>query len=251
MKIDILTLFPEMMDAVLSTSIIGRAREKGLLDIHLINIRDYSENKHKSVDDYPFGGGAGMVMQTQPVFSALRDIKAEGNRIIYLSPKGKVFNQEKAIELSSEERLIFLCGHYEGIDQRIIEYWVTDEISIGDYVLTGGEIPAIVLIDAIGRMIPGVLSSEDAYKEESFYSDLLEYPQYTRPREFEGMEVPEVLFSGNHGEIEKWKFMQSLYITYEKRPDLFEKFIQNRHNLTIDKQKIIEIILNDLNNEKR
>ncbi len=244
MKIDILTLFPEMLDAVLNTSIIGRAREKGLIDINLVNIRDYSENKHKSVDDYPFGGGSGMVMQAQPVFSALRSLEVEGCRKIYFSPKGKHFTQETAKELLSEEHLVLLCGHYEGIDQRIIDYWITDEISIGDYVLTGGEIPAMVLVDAVSRMIPGVLSSEDVYKNESIYSGLLEYPQYTRPREFEDMEVPEVLVSGNHGKIEDWQYLKSLEVTWERRKDLYIKYMDQMDLLPKEKQKIFKEFLN-------
>lgn len=246
MKIDILTLFPEMLDSVLSTSVIGRARENGILDINIINIRDYSESKHKSVDDYPFGGGEGMVMQVQPVFSAFRSIKAKGSKIIYLSPKGERFTQKKAIKLASEERIVLLCGHYEGIDQRIIDYWVTDEISIGDYVLTGGELPAMVLVDAVARMIPGVLSSEEAYSNESIYSGLLEYPHFTRPREYEGLDVPEILLSGNHGKIKEWRLEQSLHLTYNRRKDLFRNYIKKKNKLPKNEQKIIEAFLSSL-----
>ncbi|MFA5527973.1 MAG: tRNA (guanosine(37)-N1)-methyltransferase TrmD [Peptostreptococcales bacterium] len=231
MRIDILTLFPEMMECVLKTSIMGRALEKGIVDIQIINIRDYSQDKHRSVDDYPFGGGNGMVMQAQPVFDALRDIDAYNKKIIYLTPKGKQFHQETAIELSQEERIVLICGHYEGIDQRIIDYWVTDEISIGDYVLTGGEIPALAVIDSVCRMIPGVLSSEDCYKNESIYSGLLEYPQYTRPREFEGLEVPDVLVSGNHQKIDEWRLEQSLELTKKRRKDLYNKYMESKKNI--------------------
>lgn len=247
MKIDILTLFPEMLDTVFNTSIIGRARDKELIDINLVNIRDYSHNKHKSVDDYPFGGGSGMVMQAQPVFTALHSIKAEEcKRVIYLSPKGKKFNQEMAKELLDEDRIIMICGHYEGIDQRIIDSWVTDEISIGDYVLTGGEIPAMVLVDAVARMVPGVLSSEEAFKEESIYSGLLEYPQYTRPRVFEDMEVPEVLISGHHKKIEEWQYLKSLDLTRKKRQDLFKAYLEKMDQLPKDKQKLLREYLTSL-----
>ena len=231
MKIDILTLFPNMVECVLKTSIIGRAIENNIIDINIINIRDYSQDKHNRVDDYPFGGGDGMVMQPQPVFDALRDIEAEKNRIIYLTPKGKQFHQDTAIELSKEERLTFICGHYEGIDQRIIDYWVTDEISIGDYVLTGGEIPALAVIDSVCRMIPGVLSSEDCYQNESIYSGLLEYPHYTRPREYEGLEVPDILLSGNHKKIEEWRMEKSLELTESRRKDLYYKYKKVKKNI--------------------
>ncbi len=250
MNIDILTLFPEMLNAVLNTSIIGRAREKGLVSINLINIRDFSEDKHKRVDDYPFGGGLGMVMQAQPVFSAMKSLKIQGARRIYFSPKGKLFSQETAKELIQEDHLILLCGHYEGIDQRIIDYWITDEISIGDYVLTGGEIPAMVLVDAVARMIPGVLSSQEVYENESIYSGLLEYPHYTRPRVYEEMEVPEILLSGNHGKIEEWKYMKSLEMTRKRRPDLFEKYLQRKNELLEKKQKIIETFLDHADRKK-
>lgn len=249
MKIDILTLFPEMLQSVLNTSIIGRAQSNDILDINIINIRDYSSSKHKSVDDYPFGGGKGMVMQAQPIFSALHDIHAKGNKTIYLSPKGQLFNQEKAIQLAKEDRLILLCGHYEGIDQRIIDYWVTEEISIGDYVLTGGEIPAMVVVDTVARMIPGVLSSEACYEEESIYSGLLEYPHYTRPRVYEDIEVPEILLSGNHGKIEEWRLQQSLKLTHERRNDLFRNYIKKKNKFPKNEQKIIESFLNSLDKD--
>ncbi|WZL74821.1 tRNA (guanosine(37)-N1)-methyltransferase TrmD [Clostridiaceae bacterium 35-E11] len=242
MKIDILTLFPNMFQIPLGESIIGKAREKGILAINTINIREFSTDKHRKVDDYPYGGGAGMVMQAQPIFSALESVDAQGCKVIYMSPKGKTFNQEMAISLSKEERLIFLCGHYEGIDQRIIDYWVTDEISIGDYVLTGGELPAMVVIDAIARIIPGVLGQEESYMEESFYSGLLEYPQYTRPSEFKNLKVPDVLLSGNHKKIEEWRKSEALKFTKENRPDLFKKYI-NKKNLTNIDKKLIQLLL--------
>jgi tRNA (guanine37-N1)-methyltransferase len=242
MRIDVLTLFPDMLLYPLSESIVGKARKKGLLDIRVINIRDFAENKHKRVDDYPYGGGAGMVMQAQPIFSVLESIDARNGKIIYPSPKGKTFDQKMAIRLSKEERLTFICGHYEGIDQRIIDYWVTDEVSIGDYVLTGGELPAMVIIDAVSRMIPGVLGQEDSYKEESFYSGLLEYPHYTRPSEYKGLKVPDVLLSGHHQKIEEWRKLKALQITYKARKDLFEKYI-NRKDLDELEKRMIEKFL--------
>ncbi|HHY90891.1 MAG TPA: tRNA (guanosine(37)-N1)-methyltransferase TrmD [Clostridiales bacterium] len=249
MKIDILTLFPDMFDVPLSESIIGRARKKGLLEIRVLNIRDFAENKHKRVDDYPYGGGAGMILMPQPVFAALEAIDAKSGRIIYPSPKGRRFDQQLAIDLSKEERLVFICGHYEGIDQRIIDYWVTDEISIGDYVLTGGELPVMVIIDAVSRMIPGVLGQEESYTDESFYSGLLEYPQYTRPSEYNGLRVPDVLLSGNHKNIEEWRKIQSLLITYRMRKDLFEKYI-SRQDASKEERKLIEKFLAEYLNEK-
>ncbi len=244
MKIDILTLFPEMFEAILNFSIIGRAQEKELLKTNLINIRDFSKNKHKKVDDYPYGGGAGMVLMNQPIFDALENLTTnnEKSRIIYLTPKGKTFNQNLAKELSEENHLIFLCGHYEGIDQRIIDYWVTDEISIGDYVLTGGEIPAMVLIDSIVRLIPGVLNTKESYEEDSFYNGLLEYPHYTRPYNYKNMKVPDVLLSGNHKLIENWRLKQSLIITKERRPDLFNDYINHKIKNDKDKKKLMKLL---------
>ncbi|MBM7613636.1 tRNA (guanosine(37)-N1)-methyltransferase TrmD [Alkaliphilus hydrothermalis] len=238
MIIRILTLFPQMFDATLGSSILQRAREKGLLDIACINIRDYASNKHKKVDDYPYGGGAGMVMTPQPIFDShqavVEELKLEKKpRTIYLSPKGRVFNQEIAQELAQEKELVFLCGHYEGIDQRVIDELVTDEISIGDYVLTGGEIPAMVVIDALSRMIPGVLSQEESYEEESFYSGVLEYPHYTRPAEFRGLKVPDVLMSGNHKNIDTWRRKKSLEMTMERRPDLMEGLQPSKADLKL------------------
>ena len=222
MKFDVLTLFPEMFEPV-KQSIIGRAKEKNLIDINLINIRDFSKNKHKKVDDTPYGGGAGMVMQADVVNDAYESIKDSNAKVIYMSPQGKVLNQKKVEQLSKEEHLIILCGHYEGIDQRVIDKIVDEEISIGDYVLTGGELPALIMIDSIARLIPGVLSQNESFEEESFKDDLLEYPHYTRPREFMGMKVPDVLLSGNHQRIEKWRLEESKKITKLRRPDLYKK----------------------------
>ena len=229
MKFDVLTLFPEMF-APIEQSIMGRAIEKKLVDINLVNIRDFSENKHKKVDDTPYGGGAGMVMMPDVVYRAYKTVakksrtnsgKAGGAKVIYMSPQGKTLNQKKVEDLSKEEELIILCGHYEGIDQRVIDKIVDEEISIGDYVLTGGEIPAMVLIDSVSRYVEGVLS-KDSISEESFSNGLLEYPQYTRPEEFEGVKVPEILLSGHHENIEKWRKEKSIEITKKKRPDLLE-----------------------------
>ena len=220
MKFDVLTLFPEMFEAI-KQSIIGKAAEKNLININLINIRDFSKNKHKKVDDTPYGGGAGMVMQANVVYDAYKSIKDENAKVIYLTPQGKVLNQKKVEELSKEEHLILLCGHYEGIDQRVLDKIVDEEISIGDYVLTGGEIPAMVLIDSVSRYVEGVLS-EDSISEESFSQGILEYPQYTRPEIFEGMKVPEILQSGHHENIKKWRRCEALKNTYNKRPELLE-----------------------------
>lgn len=226
MRIDILTLFPEMCLSVLSESIIGRARENGFVEINCINIRDYTLDKHNRVDDAPYGGGTGMVMQAQPVydcFSALCDSLGKRPRLFYMSPKGKTLTQQMVKELSEYDNIAILCGHYEGIDERVLEEIVDEEISVGDYVITGGELPALILADAISRMIPGVLPNEDAYTLESHYSGLLEYPQYTRPFEWMGRQVPEVLISGHHANIQKWQREQSLITTLNKRPDLLEK----------------------------
>lgn len=240
MKIKVLTLFPEMFEQVIEGSILGRAKKKGILDVELINIRDFSQDKHKKADDYPFGGGPGMVMLADPVFQAMEAIHAEGKKALYMSPRGKVINQEKIQELSEEDEIIILCGHYEGVDERILEYWNMEEVSIGDYVLTGGELPAMVLIDSVARLIPNVLAGEDSAKEESIYSGLLEYPQYTKPREYRGMMVPEVLFNGNHKLIALWKYEKSLELTRDKRPDLFEKYLKEHEELTKDQLKILK-----------
>ena len=221
MKFDVLTLFPEMFDT-LNQSIIGRAREKNLIDINFINIRDFSKDKHKKVDDTPYGGGAGMVMKADVVYDAYNSIQdKEDAKVIYMTPQGKTLNQKMVESLSKENHLIILCGHYEGIDQRVIDKIVDEEISIGDYVLTGGEIPAMVLIDSVSRYNEGVLSTE-SIDEESFSNGLLEYPQYTRPEVFEGEKVPEILLSGNHQNIAKWRQEKSIEITKQKRPDLLK-----------------------------
>lgn len=242
MKIDILTLFPEMF-APVTSSILGKAGEKGILDIRMTNIRDYTVDKHKRVDEYPFGGGVGMVMQADPVFRTMEAIEAQGKRAIYMSPRGRVLDQELIQELAQEDELVILCGHYEGVDQRILEYWNMEEISIGDYVLTGGELPAMVLVDSVARMIPEVLSSSHSALDESIYSGLLEYDQYTKPREYAGMHVPEVLISGNHKLIDLWKYEESLKITKERRPDLFETYLKSDRKLTKDQKKILDKIV--------
>lgn len=221
MKFDVLTLFPEMFYSM-KESIIGRAVDKNLIEINTVNIRDFSKDKHKKVDDTVYGGGAGMLIKPDVVYDAYKSVKSENSKVIYLSPQGKKLCQEKVLELAKEEHLILLCGHYEGIDQRVIDKIVDEEISIGDYVLTGGELPAMVLIDSVSRYIDGVLSTDSKF-EESFSNGLLEYPQYTRPEIFEEMKVPEVLLSGHHENIEKWRKEQSLKRTLEKRPDLLEK----------------------------
>ena len=220
MKFDVLTLFPEMFEP-LNSSIIGRAKEKNLIEINLINIRDFSRDKHKKVDDTPYGGGAGMVMMPDVVYDAYKSVEDKNAKVIYMSPQGKKLTQKKVEELAKQEHLIILCGHYEGIDQRVIDKIVDEEISIGDYVLTGGEIPAMVLIDSVSRYNSGVIA-EESREEESFTNGLLEYPQYTRPEVFEGVEVPEVLLSGHHANIEKWRKEKALEITKLKRPDLLK-----------------------------
>ena len=226
MKFYIMTLFPDMVMNGLNTSIIGKAMGKELLSIKAVDIRDYTLDKHRHVDDYPYGGGAGMVMQAQPVYDCFKDIEKnleKKPRVLFMTPTGKTFNQDMAKELSQEENLVFLCGHYEGIDKRVLDKIVTDEVSIGDFVLTGGELPAMMMIDAISRLIPGVLNNDISAETESFTDNLLEYPQYTRPEVWEGEAVPAVLLSGHHANIEKWRREQSLLITKERRPDLFEK----------------------------
>ena len=223
MKFDVLTLFPEMFEAV-KQSILGKAIEKKLITINLVNIRDFSKDKHKKVDDTPYGGGAGMVIRPDVVYDAYKSVYEKDAKVIYLTPQGKTLDQKKVEDLSKEKHLILLCGHYEGIDQRIIDKIVDEEISIGDYILTGGEIPAMVLIDSVSRYVEGVLSQE-SIKEESFSNNLLEYPQYTRPEVFEGEKVPKILLSGHHENIENWRKEQSLKITKQKRPDLLENKI--------------------------
>ena len=226
-RFHILTLFPDMVMDGLNTSIIGRAIDAGLLEINAVNIRDYSTNKHMKVDDYPYGGGAGLVMQPEPVYRAYEDLTKDMKkkpRVVYLTPQGTTFHQEMAKELAKEEELVFLCGHYEGIDERVLEEIVTDYVSIGDYVLTGGELPAMVMIDSISRLVPGVLHNDDSAGDESFENGLLEYPQYTRPPVFLDKEVPEVLLSGHHENIRKWRHEQSVKRTRERRPDLWEAY---------------------------
>jgi tRNA (guanine37-N1)-methyltransferase len=228
MKIDILTLFPDAFSA-LNTSILARARENGIININLIDFREFSDNKHKKVDDYSFGGGEGMLIKPQPLFDAILSTKTEKSKIVYLSPCGKPFSNSMAKELSTNEHLILICGHYEGIDQRVIDTFVDEEISIGDYVLTCGEIPAMVLVDALSRYIPGVLHNEDSANKDSFENYLLEQPQYTRPAEFRGLSVPDILLSGDHQKIEDWRQAQREERTKKVRPDLYEKYLQSKN----------------------
>ena len=246
MKIEIATLFPEMCERVVDESIIGRARRAGKLEISCVNIRDYSDDKFKRVDDSPYGGGMGMVMEAEPLARCCESYGERHNTeqkpyIIYMSPKGKVFDQQKAIELSQKERLLFVCGHYEGVDERFIEECVDEEISIGDYVLTGGELAALVVADAVGRLCDGVLSDASCYTDESHYSGLLEYPQYTRPPVFMGREVPEVLLSGHHGNVAKWRREQALLRTAKKRPDLLKTAELTKKDLKFLQEQGIEI----------
>ena len=222
MKIKVLTIFPEMLSGYLSSSVIGRALDAGLFSVELIDIRPYSQNKHKNTDDYPFGGGAGMVMLAQPIVDAAQANASGRERRIYLSPRGRTLNQRIVEELAQEEDLMLLCGHYEGVDERALQLCFPEELSIGDYVLTGGELAALAVIDSVARLIPGVLGSSESSEDESFTTGLLEYPQYTRPREFRGMEVPEVLINGNHALINRWRREQALRITRERRPELLE-----------------------------
>lgn len=240
MNFHVLTLFPEMIQSGLNTSITGRAIENGTLSLNTVNIRDFSHNKHGHVDDYPYGGGAGMVMQPGPVYEAYQSVAEKLDkkpRVIYLTPQGKVFNQSMAEEFAKEDNLIFLCGHYEGIDERVLNKIVSDNVSIGDYVLTGGELAAMVMIDAISRKVPGVLNNDLSSEIETFYDNLLEYPQYTRPEEWEGERVPEVLLSGHHGKIDEWRRQKSLERTYDFRPDLLKEA-----NLTDKDKEYIDYI---------
>ncbi|MBQ2936970.1 MAG: tRNA (guanosine(37)-N1)-methyltransferase TrmD [Lachnospiraceae bacterium] len=240
MNFHVLTLFPDMIKQGLNTSITGRSIENGTISLNAVNIRDYTINKHKKVDDYPYGGGAGMLMQAQPVYDAYKAIVQKIKtkpRVIYLTPQGKVFKQSMAKEFALEEDLIFLCGHYEGIDERVLEEIVTDYISIGDYVLTGGELPAMVLMDAISRMVPGVLGNQESGDSESHSNYLLEYPQYSRPEEWMGKKVPEVLLSGDHAKVDEWRLEQSLQRTKVQRPDLYEKWASENEEYFIKKAK--------------
>lgn len=230
MKIEIATLFPEMCEAVLGESIIGRARKKGAIELNCRQIRDYTQDKHRRVDDIPYGGGMGMVMQCEPIHNCYKAVCEQFGckpHTIYMSPKGKILTQEKSIELSKKENILIICGHYEGVDQRIIDKIVDEEISIGDYVLTGGELPAMVLVDSVARMCEGVLSNEECFTEESIYSGLLEYPHYTRPEVWEGEAVPAVLLSGHHKNIAQWRHEKSLELTKERRPDLYNSYNMN------------------------
>lgn len=236
MKIDFMTLFPEMFNGVLNESILKKAQEKEAVEFRVINFRDYSSNKHNTVDDYPYGGGAGMVLKPQPIFDAVEDLKKQSDttpKVILVCPQGERFTQAKAEQLATEDHLLFICGHYEGYDERIREYLVTDEISIGDFVLTGGELASMVIADSVVRLLPGVLGNEDSPILDSYSSGLLEHPHYTRPADFRGMKVPEVLLSGNHKKIEEWREQESLRRTFTRRPDLLESY-----PLT-DKQKSI------------
>lgn len=231
MNFHILTLFPDMVLNGLNTSIIGRAMDKGLIAVDAVDIRDYSTDKHRHVDDYPYGGGAGMVMQPGPVYDAYMDLVQKSGkrpRVIYMTPQGQVFSQKLAEELAEEEELVFLCGHYEGIDERVLELIVTDYLSVGDYVLTGGELPAMMMIDCISRLVPGVLNNDVSAEFESFHDNLLEYPQYTRPEVFMDMQVPEVLLSGHHKNIETWRRQESIKRTLERRPDLLENAVLSK-----------------------
>ena len=230
MKIEIATLFPEMCEAVLGESIIGRARKKGAIELNCRQIRDYTQDKHRRVDDIPYGGGMGMVMQCEPIYNCYKAVCEQFGckpHTIYMSPKGKILTQEKSIELSKKENILIICGHYEGVDQRIIDKIVDEEISIGDYVLTGGELPEMVLVDSVARMCEGVLSNEECFTEESIYSGLLEYPHYTRPEVWEGETVPAVLLSGHHKNIAQWRYEKSLELTKERRPDLYNSYNMN------------------------
>ncbi|WP_138414878.1 tRNA (guanosine(37)-N1)-methyltransferase TrmD [Aquibacillus sediminis] len=227
MRIDILTLFPEMFEGVFNSSILRKAQELEAFDYNYVNFREYTVNKHNKVDDYPYGGGAGMVLTPQPIFDAVKDVTKQSSkkpRVVLMCPQGQPHSQQKAVELSKEDHLVFICGHYEGYDERIREHLVTDEISIGDYVLTGGELGAMVVIDSVVRLLPGVLGNEASAPEDSFSNGLLEHPHYTRPADFRGMKVPEVLTSGNHAKIEEWRRQQSLKRTYERRKDLLENY---------------------------
>ncbi len=243
MRIDVLTLFPEMFGPVIGGSILGRAAEKGIIDVRLTDIRTFSNDKHNKADDYPFGGGGGMVMMPDPIFGAMESVGAADRKVIYMSPRGKILDAEKIRELSETDGFVILCGHYEGVDQRVLDYWDAEEVSIGDYVLTGGELPAMVLIDSVARLLPDVLGNENSALEESVYSGLLEHPQYTKPREYRGLKVPEVLLNGNHKLIELWKFRQALLLTKERRPDMFRAFIGQEHELSKDERKVLEEIM--------
>jgi tRNA (guanine37-N1)-methyltransferase len=242
MKFDIMTLFPEMVESVLSESIIGRAREGGFIELACHNIRDFSLDRHRKTDDTPYGGGMGMVMTCQPIYDCYRSIadkipEGRRTRVIYMSPKGRMFTHEVARELSEYDNLIFLCGHYEGVDQRVLDEIVDEDISIGDYVVTGGEIPACIVVDAVSRLVPGVLADAECYEDESVASGILEYPHYTKPREFMGREVPEILLSGDHAKIKRYRTEEAVRITKERRPDLLEKHPEIEQSLLPKEKK--------------
>ena len=245
MKIDIMTLFPKMCESVLGESIIGRARKSGKVEISCVNIRDFSGNKHNKVDDTTYGGGMGMVMSAEPIYNCFKALYNKENEnkphLIYMSPKGETFTQKKAVELSKKDRIVLLCGHYEGIDQRVIDEIVDEELSLGDYVLTGGELPALTVADAVCRMLPGVLSDDLCFEEESHFAGLLEYPQYTKPALWREKSVPEVLLSGNHAKINDWRKIQSILLTLRKRPDMLKKEDLSEKDLKLLKKNGIEI----------
>lgn len=240
MRIDVLTLFPEMFDGVFGASILGKARDKGIVALKAVNFREYANNKHNTVDDYPYGGGGGMVLKPEPLFAAVEDLMPDGGekpRVILLCPQGEPYTQKKAEEFATQEHLIFVCGHYEGYDERIREHLVTDEISLGDYVLTGGELPAMVMIDSIVRLLPGTLGNENSAVTDSFSTGLLEYPHYTRPAEFRGWAVPDVLLSGHHANVEAWRRQQSILRTLARRPELLETAeLSKKERLWLDEQ---------------
>lgn len=235
MKIDIITLFPELINTYANNGIIGRGIENDLLKINYVNLREYSEDKHKKVDDYPYGGGPGMLLKPEPLYNALKHIKMDNSYVIYLSPKGNLFNQQKAAKYAKFEHIIFVVGHYEGIDQRIIDMFVDEEVSIGDYVLTSGELPALIMTDAIARLIPGVLGSMESIVEESHSGNLLEYPQYTRPEDFMGYKVPEIILSGNHQKIKAWRELKSIELTLERRKDKLSAIDKSEINKRCEK----------------
>ena len=248
MRINVLTLFPQMFRPVTEDSIVGRANQAGILDIRCVNIRDYTQDKHKRTDDTPFGGGAGMVMFADPIFRALEDLGArKGQKMLYMSPRGKVMDQAMIEDLAKLDEVFILCGHYEGVDQRVLDYWEMEEVSIGDYILTGGELPAMVLIDAVARMVPDVLGNGESHLEESIYSGLLEYPHYTKPREYCGMETPEVLLSGNHKNIHMWRLEQSMRLTKERRPDLWAAYLKDTSHLTKQEKKLLQSVIDEEN----
>ena len=248
MKITILTTFPEMFTP-LHTSMLGRAEKAGILDIREVDIRAYSKNKHHNTDDAPFGGGAGMVMLAQPIVDAIRDVQGDRKvRRIYLSPRGETLTQKKAEQLAKEDELILLCGHYEGVDQRALDLCIDEELSIGDYILTGGELGAMVLVDCVARLVPGVLGCQESAQTESFSSGLLEYPQYTRPREFEGLTVPEPLLNGNHAHIVDWQISESLYITLRRRPEMARAYLTGR-KFTRHQQKVVDAVFDRIREE--